>query len=267
MYCLNRLLLYGIILVIAVLGLYLLSTTLQKQEDLQNPSETTQDVLNQINSDTNAETSDISDYGTLPSVLPCEQQTGWNKDNCYRDEALGSVDEKICQNISDEGAKNSCIIAVATDKIDITLCDLMPNQRAKNWCIETVAVDNDERSFCEKIVDVGTDTMKERCIAQTNIPCEEITVHADKDSCYQDKALYQSDETICQKISDAATKNKCITNIAVANADTTLCSSIQNSDEKDQCILNVAIENVNADFCQQISGSKAKQDCIQQTSA
>ena len=245
----------------------MLSTTMQKQDDLQNPPETTQDILNQINSDTNAETSNVSDYGTLPPVLPCEQQTGWNQDNCYREAALNGADEKICQNISDEGTKNSCTISVAMEKDDITLCGLMPNQRAKNWCIETVAVDNDERSFCEKIVDVGTDTMKESCIRQTNIPCEEITVHADKDSCYQDKALYQSDETICQKISDAAVKNKCITNIAIANADITLCNSIQNLNEKDQCILNVAIENNNAEFCQQISGSATKQECIQQTSS
>lgn len=258
----NKLVAGLVILVLAVFAVYFASTLMQKQQDASTANQNL-DSIPDINLD---DSTSWDPNVPLPEFVPCEKrESSGSKDLCYRDTALEKSDETICQKISDAGGKNSCIIAVATDESDITLCNLMPNQRAKNWCIETVAVENDLQEYCNSIVDVSPDAMKGRCMAQTNTPCEELIVQADRDSCYSDKALYSGNETICQKVLSIETKNKCITMVADSKMDIKLCDLTSTRNAKDLCIQTVATDNENPDFCQSISAPDIKENCIQQT--
>lgn len=170
----DKIVVAGIVLIVLIFGAYFLSTTFQKQAGQNIPSENVEDIPVEISDIPSAESA------SLPPSIPCEQQSNnWNKDGCYREQALTEVDETICQNIVDLGVKNNCLIEIAIDKAEANcagktiqseqsschiaeagkICPMVKgvtsNQQAIDLCYQYIAADLGDSAVCTQIKDSG----------------------------------------------------------------------------------------------------------------
>ena len=50
--------------------------------------------------------------------LPCDQRTGDNKDNCFKDEAIKEKNDSVCDKIANPAIKEACVNAVAEEVLE-----------------------------------------------------------------------------------------------------------------------------------------------------
>ena len=127
-------------------------------------------IADEINLEQEMMCSDIEDLNKKES---CEiKYSICDSDKCFYDKALVSLDETLCENISDFDLKNQCVININHNKI-----------------FQDAVIENNIDN-CEKLL-------------------EKETVNACKDNFYYVQAFNLGDNSLCDMISEEVYKNEC----------------------------------------------------------
>lgn len=174
---------------------------------------------------------------------------------------------------ADDGC-NTCICGedggiACTEMYCVPECEEKETQAEKDECWKERAVNESEASYCNNILDEG---MKEECYTAlegevTEEDCEGISEISEKEECWKNKAIEESDVFYCDKIASFGLKSECYTALGLDEPEPPTppgvdeCAQKAEQSEKDSCYKQKAIDAESEFFCGKIVDKTVKNSC------
>jgi len=196
----------------------------------------------------------------LCKKLPLSNQPPYGER--YHCLALVNHDERFCEGIDEENAKNICL---AHANADASYCEKVDSQESKHVCYYMLAVSSNNAAFCDDIdyLDTAEENKEEKLQCYYNFVsnlyqwgksdeikteyCNEFPAsYEDRDTCF---AMQQRDVSLCNDIANCLTHFEqplsfcdespdmvsCIKDRAKMNKDVSICESLPQPD-RDSCV-------------------------------
>jgi len=210
------------------------------------------------------EMNDSESFLVCVKQLDCEDSM--NKEAC-RELVDKTIDNpNFCEYDTE---KNDCYIKLATEFKNISYCEELRN---KNWCYAKYARAVDNMKICEMI----RPDWRHNCHSLFNeseileykfksgvreeIPECMPYLDSDREQCYYDKALKDSNHLLCNNT--GGMRSDCYRHIVIATEDPKVCEDIEDQNDKDGCLLHLVEAIGDKNYCEQIVHPGRKKGCI-----
>jgi hypothetical protein len=163
-------------------------------------------------------------------------------------------------------AKNDCLHELGVKEKKIEVCNLMDLQAG--YCIKEIAFELNDSKLCEKI---NESTPRNECFEFFAsdiglIACNQIKTTQEKDDCYHELAVQNSNYFICKKISASFKENqyrrdKCLSEVLKSVKVIDLCELFQKNALKQNCYMETGKENLDVNACNKIELKENAIEC------
>lgn len=182
------------------------------------------------------------------------------KSECLAEKALKEMDAGVCDDITIDFWRQSCVIAVASEGGYPGLCEILEDQLSRDTCYKKVAVDAEIPSACQNIsLESDRDTCHYRLAQETRnmTLCSNIVSESSSIRC---KAVFERDWTICRQLGNNDAGDYCVLKVVGMNATSEACLFVTNEDIKEQCYTTTAEKLIDKRLCEK-SGS-LREECL-----
>lgn len=187
---------------------------------------------------------------------------------CYQTFAIFKKDSTFCKKISDDPVQQTdCILkSIGTSSsTDNSLCEtLPPAANGRDQCYWIVAKSKQDSSFCSNIETSG---YKRLCLESANLAqqdssfCENKAA-GEREDCYWRYASVKKDISFCDKITNSDfNKDTCYFEIGISNSNFNICPKIKDLKKRNDCYISVAIFFEDASKCNYLSSCSSFMDC------